>query len=580
MGKLRQITIAELFRDSRNKLAVSVKVPSAGGPLNKPHLPARDRKRFGIERPPLLLARVARSRGFDRVALWAAGAATAVSPVSLDANLFAAAAKRKCGDIDGALNYLEAAVPLDDDKKRAHWELGKLLLRLEREALASEAAKELRVQLASVLREASRSADISIALNARIALANLLHEFGEYAESERVAEQALQRRPDDGRALRAKVNSLLAQNRFDEACAIYRKLLAKEPANTEIERKFELLTELAGTAPPIPAPRRSAIASARQSFLIAVGSGIGDMLHTTPMIRNIARRTEGRLDVLVLADHSDSEFLMRNREYVNAVWPVTHEVLNRPYDTVFLTHSFGPTRFAFGAKRVRTSREWQRYRPGRVNETIFNLEAAKQVLGIDYDESDAEAYFVGELAYRRPAESLIGLHAGSKGGRWLSKRWPYFPELATRLIKRGFRVASFGTAGEYVEGTENRTGGNIEDMCRSMLECTHFVSNDSGPMHIASALRIPVLALFAPTDPTSHLPFCRTTVGLALDRVCAPCEVKDHAHFASGVCQCIHDVDVETVERKLLELISNSGRLPVRREMNVGARPRVSGETP
>jgi ADP-heptose:LPS heptosyltransferase len=373
---------------------------------------------------------------------------------------------------------------------------------------------------------------------------------------------------------------LVAQNRFDEARAIYRTLLAKEPANSEIGRKFELLENLAGTAaPPTPASPRSGIAPARQPFLIAVGSGIGDMLHTTPLIRNIARRMEAPLDVLVLADHPGSEFLMRNREYVNAVWPVTPEALNRAYDTVFLTHSFGPTRFALRAKSVRASREWQRYRPGRLNDTIFNLEAAKQLLGIDHDEGDAEAYFVGDLAYRRPAEALVGLHAGSKRGRWLSKRWPYFPELAARLTARGFRVASLGTADEYVEGTENRTGGTIEEMCRSMLECTHFVSNDSGPMHIASALGIPVLALFAPTDPMSHLPLCRTTVALALDRVCAPCEVKDHGHFASGLCQCIRDVDVATVERKVLDLIFRQSSALMPQKMNVGGQREASGET-
>src|SRR6185503_2689857 len=69
--------------------------------------------------------------------------------------------------------------------------------------------------------------------------------------------------------------------------------------------------------------------------------------------------------------------------------------------------------------------------------------------------------FVADLKYHRPANFLIGIHAGSKQGRWLSKRWPYFKELKSRLASRGIPVASFGGPEEYIDGTENRCGGSI-----------------------------------------------------------------------------------------------------------------------
>ena len=90
-------------------------------------------------------------------------------------------------------------------------------------------------------------------------------------------------------------------------------------------------------------------------------------------------------------------------------------------------------------------------------------------------------------------------------------------------------------------------------MSRALLECTYFVSNDSGPMHIASALGIPVLALFAPTDAFTHLPLRKTTAALALDRACAPCEVKDHPFFASGGCRCIAEISAAAVEEEVLK---------------------------
>jgi len=288
------------------------------------------------------------------------------------------------------------------------------------------------------------------------------------------------------------------------------------------------------------------------STLIAVGSGLGNMLHVTPMIRNIAKRTGAPVDVAVAQDHTSSLFLLHNPQYVNAVYALTRAALHRRYKTVFVTHSFGIARVAFEGERVLWSRDWGAFRADGMHETRFNLEAAKHLLGIPYDEDDLAGYFVGDLGYRPPRETLIGIHAGSKGGVWLAKRWPYFAELAERLRNRGHRVASFGTADEYVEGTENRTGGSIQEMCEAMLSCTHFVSNDSGLMNIANALGIPVLAIFAPTNADTRLPLGGKAQAIRLQKPCAPCEVSDPQRFTSGRCNCIGEISVERVEDGLL----------------------------
>ncbi|HVV64366.1 MAG TPA: glycosyltransferase family 9 protein [Rhizomicrobium sp.] len=301
------------------------------------------------------------------------------------------------------------------------------------------------------------------------------------------------------------------------------------------------------------------VAAAEGSLLVGVGGGLGNMLHTTPMIRNIARRTGRRVDVVAAEDHADSLCLMHNPDYVGAVHALRRHVLERPYDTVFLTHSFGAMRFSFNAERVIWAEDWRSYRPISEHETWYNLESAKALLGVDYDADDATGYFCGDLEYRKPYATLVGLHAGSKTGRWLVKRWPYFAELAQRLAARGVRVASFGTADEYVEGTENRTGATIEAMCEAMLECSHFVSNDSGVMNIANALGIPLLALFAPTNVEARLPLRSTSVALALEKDCSPCELKDTETFQRGQCRCMADISVDVVEAKLLDLMGESG---------------------
>ena len=300
------------------------------------------------------------------------------------------------------------------------------------------------------------------------------------------------------------------------------------------------------------------IGAGEARFLVAVGSGLGNMMHTTPMIANISRRIGARVDVVVAEEHPGSLFLMHNPAYVNAVYGLKQAVLRRAYGTVFVTHSFGQARVAFNSANVVWARDWESFRANALHETLYNLEAARLLLGIPYEESDVRNYFCGDLAYRNPAEALVGFHAGSKTGIWLVKRWPYFPELARRLRRRGIRVASFGVASEYVEGTENRTGTTIEAMCESMLDCSHFVTNDSGLMNIANALGIPTLALFAPTSDKTRLPLGPASQAIVLDKDCAPCELKDPEGFGMGQCDCMADITVDEVEARLLAMMRSA----------------------
>ena len=282
--------------------------------------------------------------------------------------------------------------------------------------------------------------------------------------------------------------------------------------------------------------------------LIGIGSGIGNMLHAGPMIRNISRRLGRPVDLVVAQDHSDSLFLLQNPKYVNAVHALHPPILERYYETVFLTHCFGSTRLPFSADRVLYSRDWNSFQPGlSAHETIFNLDAAKALLGVDYEPEDVFCHYVSDIEYSWQDGPVIGIHGGSKPGYWASKRWPGFPELVARLKDEGFRVVSYGTSEEFVEGAEDRTGGTIEQMARDMRTCSWFISNDSGVMNLANALGIPVLSLFAPTDVETRKPLAIHNIAVSAARDCAPCEVKNPRSFKDGRCNCIASITVDEV---------------------------------
>jgi heptosyltransferase-2 len=81
--------------------------------------------------------------------------------------------------------------------------------------------------------------------------------------------------------------------------------------------------------------------------------------------------------------------------------------------------------------------------------------------------------------------------------------------------------------------------------------CSYFLTNDSGPMHIAAALKIPLLALFGSTDNTRTGPYLNGKV-LHKHVECSPCYKR--------VCpidfRCMKRIEVDEVYQELQALIA------------------------
>lgn len=160
------------------------------------------------------------------------------------------------------------------------------------------------------------------------------------------------------------------------------------------------------------------------------------------------------------------------------------------------------------------------------------------------------------------SDLVIGVNPGSTYGhakRWLPER---YAEVVNRVVKdvqaqsgRRVGVAIVGAKGEEPLGKaiadQIKTRSvvcsgqtTVRELMALVKRCQLFLTNDTGPMHVAAAFNVPLVAVFGPTDWKTTSPF-RVDAQLVRQPVsCAPCLLRecpiDH--------RCMTGVTVEQVQ--------------------------------
>jgi heptosyltransferase-1 len=111
------------------------------------------------------------------------------------------------------------------------------------------------------------------------------------------------------------------------------------------------------------------------------------------------------------------------------------------------------------------------------------------------------------------------------GAGWGAKQWPAerYGQVAKQLLQGGLKsLINIGPGEEdLAHAVEAASGGAAETFSGSLTQLIAltrrarlFIGGDTGPMHLAAALRIPVVAIFGPTDPARNGPFGTRTIVL------------------------------------------------------------------
>jgi heptosyltransferase-2 len=174
--------------------------------------------------------------------------------------------------------------------------------------------------------------------------------------------------------------------------------------------------------------------------------------------------------------------------------------------------------------------------------------------------TEAEHAWARELLGSGPAIAINPGAAYGSAKRWYPER---FAAVADRLAEEyGVRVVLTGGPAEEEIGRDiaaamaasplNLIGRTTVRQLMALLSlCRLVVTNDSGPMHVAAAFDVPVVAVFGPTDHTTTSPLTANSRIVRHGVECAPCLLRqcptDH--------RCMAAVTVEDVLGAARELL-------------------------
>lgn len=162
-------------------------------------------------------------------------------------------------------------------------------------------------------------------------------------------------------------------------------------------------------------------------------------------------------------------------------------------------------------------------------------------------------------------ERLVALAPGSV---WATKRWPYYPELA-QLLSEHARIVVVGSSADSplaraivaaAPSSVDATGQlSLLASAELLGRCGTLVTNDSAPMHLASAMGTPTVAIFGPTVPEFGFGPLSPRVSVVGHETlpCRPCDRHGPQRCPLGHHRCMRDLAPSVVADRTRALLLN-----------------------
>ncbi len=291
-----------------------------------------------------------------------------------------------------------------------------------------------------------------------------------------------------------------------------------------------------------------------KNILIVSTTGLGDTLWATPAIASL-KESHPDAKIFVLTSPLGNQVLNNNphiekcfvfdKPYFFSFFRCRSQLKKRSFDCIFIFHSSQRLVFPLcaslntdhliGTTKINKGLDFlftKLYPSKPIHEAQRRLELVS-FLGASEEPRSLKFYIKNPKNTSQDLEkSSILLHPGAKD-RY--KCWPIscFTDVASQLLKKGFRIFLSGTPEEQdlIEMIQQKVPeatilkkGSIDYFAKQISQMDLVITNDTGPMHMATALDVPVITLFAPTNPELCGPFhAKKAIVLQGNRTCTPC---------------------------------------------------------
>lgn len=311
---------------------------------------------------------------------------------------------------------------------------------------------------------------------------------------------------------------------------------------------------------------------------------LGDVVLTIPLLQALAER-HGPVDVVttpgaasLIETHPSVRRIIRYdkkspKSEVRSAWRLGRELAREGYARVYLPHrslrsaligklTGAPERIGFAdapliSRLLYTStqpRDTSKHESARLLGLLGPEAGGRGQLDwamalTDEDVATADAWLAA-------AGIGPGFVAMAPGSIWGTKRWPYYPELA-KLLDRSIVViggpedAKLGDA--IVEASEGKATSavgalSLRQSAALIKQAALLVTNDSAPLHLATAVGTPILAIFGPTVPAFGYGPIRPGDRVAeVAMPCRPCSLHGPQVCPLGHHKCMKDQSAEAI---------------------------------
>lgn len=323
-----------------------------------------------------------------------------------------------------------------------------------------------------------------------------------------------------------------------------------------------------------------------KKILVIRLSSLGDVLLTTPLIRSVKNKyPKTQIDFLVREEYED--VIVYNPYITNIISLKRNEllsdarkaILQNNYDFVIdLQNNLRSRQLTYGLQcsKVRFKKLTLRklllvkFKINKLkNLPQIPVRYAETIDNFSLDDKGLELYTKNQYSTKlNGLKNLVGFCPGSKH---FTKMWPkdYFIELGKLLIEGGYQLVLFGGKDDkkicsevesYLPNCINLCNdNNILQTAADMKMCKAVVCNDSGLMHTACALGIPVLAIFGSTvKEFGFFPYgCKSIVLENKSLYCRPCSHIGKARCPKKHFKCMREISPQVVFESLKNLLTS-----------------------